>query len=712
MEDLNAASLEDVHEWFTTYYGAANTVLVVAGAINTEEVIKKVEHYFGNIPSGPPVTRHQSWTARLTGIHKQISYDHVSQTMLLKSWNIPGNMSKETNLLSLVGDILSSGKSSRLYKRLVYDEQLATSVQAYISAGEIAGTFEISARIKPGVEEEKVNQILEEELARFLKEGPTEQELAKTKVQVYSGFVRGLEKIGGFGGKSDILAANYVYTGDPHYYKKELDWIKNASREEIRKIANEWLSDGQYHLEVRPFEDYQINPEGADRSMVPEPSTPPQTTFDPYEKASLENGLTILLAKRDAIPVVLMQLTIDAGYASDQFSSPGVASLAMDMLDEGTRKRDSLQINEELILAGASIQSGSNLDTSFVSLSSLKSTLENSLDIFSDVIMNPSFPEKEFDRLKDMQINRIKNEQKNPSLITGRILPKLIYGPGHAYSNPMSGSGTTDSVKNITLNDLKSFHQTWFKPNNATLIVVGDLEMEDLVRRISGLFSSWKAEAVPAKNIGDIQQTSRVQVYLVDKSGAPQTQIMGAMLATPKSDPDEAANIIMNNIIGGNFGSRINMNLREDKHWSYGSFSGFVNARGQRIFYVATGVQTDKTVESMQEIRKELTNYINSHPATAEEIRSNTESEILSLTGRWESASSVLRSLSEIVQYDLPDDYFQHYAGEIAGLSQEDITRSARNIILPDRMVWLLVGDREKILAELTSAGFGAVTLL
>ncbi|MDH5737352.1 MAG: insulinase family protein, partial [Gammaproteobacteria bacterium] len=710
MEDLNAASLEDVKNWFKTYYGAANTVLVIAGDVESDEVIKKVEHYFGEIPSGPPLTRHDSWPAKLTGKHKEVSWDRVPQTMILKSWNIPEKNNKTTTLLSMAGSILSSGKNSRLYKRLVYETQMATSAQAYTSAGEIAGTFEMMAMVKPGISEEAVSEILDEELKRFIAEGPTSAELEKVKIQTLSSFVRGMENVGGFGGKSDLLASNYTYTGDPVFYNKTLEWIKDATAKEIRAAMRSWLTDGEYHLEIRPYPDTRATDVAPDRKTGPETTTPPVPDFDTFERTRLDNGLNILFARRSTVPVIQMQLSVNAGYAADQFSRAGVASLAMNMLDEGTHKRNALEISEDLIVAGASISSGSNLDTSFVSLNTLKTTLDDALKLFAEVILEPAFPEKEFTRLKSNQITRIRNEQSNPSSMAIRVLPGLIYGNGHAYSNPLTGSGTVASVGDITLSDLKNFHQTWFKPNNATLIIVGDTRLADILPAIRKHFGGWKAKEVPEKNISPVEKPAGSQLYLVDKPGAPQSLIIAGTIATPKANPDEAATIVMNNIIGGNFSSRINMNLREDKHWSYGSFSGLINARGQRIFYAYAPVETDKTSESISELIKEFQLYTGSRPATSKEISVITQSEVLSLAGRWESAGAVLGSLSQIVQYRLPDDYFNTYAHAITSVTPADVKRIARQIIEPDRFIWVVVGDQEKIAGKLERLGLGPVT--
>ncbi|MDK1023589.1 MAG: pitrilysin family protein [Gammaproteobacteria bacterium] len=712
MEDLDAATLEDVHAWFKKHYGAANATIALAGDITPEEAIKKVEHYFGDIPSGPPQTRQSSWVAKLTGTHKQVSYDRVPQIMILKSWNIPGEGSETADYLNIMGAVMSSGKNSRLYKRLVYEDQTVTSISAYTSTGEIAGTFEITAYLKPGVDSAVVNKAIAEEMTRFLEWGPTEKELERVKIQTIAGFVRGMETIGGFGGKSDILISNYVFHGDPHFYKMQLDRIKNVTSRDIVGAAREWLTDGMYELEIRPFPDYKSAVSGADRSQMPDVAKMEGARLDDFERKTLANGLKIIVAERHAIPVVQFRLLLDAGYASDQFAVPGVAGLAMNMLDEGTTRMDSLEINDVLTMLGATLSSGSNLDTSTVSLSTLTTTLDEALAIYTDVVLNPSFPEAELNRLRQQQLNRIRREQTSARSMGLRVFPKLVYGEGHAYSNPLTGSGTLESVSAITLQQLKDFHTTWFKPNHATLVITGDTTMAEIAPKIEKVFGHWQAGEIPQKNISQVKLRDKTQLYLVDRPGAAQSFIFGTHVIIPKANPEEVAIQVMNDILGGSSNSRINMNLREDKHWSYGAYSGILSARGQRAFYVMASVQTDKTKESIQEAMKELHAYISTQPPTAAEVAVKKVSLSQSLAGQWETAGAVAGSISQIVQYGLEDDYYQTYAGRIDNLSQEEVNAVARKLIKPNNMVWVVVGDRAKVEAGLNELGYGDAILI
>jgi zinc protease len=712
MADLDAATLEDVHAWFKQHYGAANATIALAGDITVEEAIKKVEHYFGDIPPGPPQTHQSSWVAKLTGTHTQVSYDRVPQVMIMKSWNIPGEGTETVDYLDIMAAVMSSGKNSRLYKRLVYEDQTVTSISAYTSAGEIAGTFEITAYLKPGVESAVVNKAIDEEMARFLDKGPTRKELERVKIQTLTGFVRGMESIGGFGGKSDILISNYVFHGDPHFYKTQLDRIKNVARKDIVDTAREWLTDGMYELEIRPFPEYKSATTGADRTVMPDVSPMAGARLDKFQRQTLENGLEVIVAERHATPVVQFRLLLDAGYAADQFAVPGVAKLAMNMLDEGTSRMDALEINDALTMLGASVGSGSNLDTSTVSLSTLSTTLDDALEIYADVVLNPSFPQAELDRLRQLQLNGIRREQTSARSMGLRVFPKLVYGKGHAYSNPLTGSGTLESVSGISLQQLKEFHGTWFKPNHATLVVTGDTTMAEVVPRIEKVFGQWQAGDIPQKNISQVKLRDKTQLYLVDRPDAAQSFIFGTHITIPKANPEEVAIQVMNDILGGTSNSRINMNLREDKHWSYGAYSGILNARGQRAFYVIASVQTDKTKESVQEAMKELHSYLSTLPPTDEEVTVKKVSLSQSLAGQWETAGAVAGSISQIVQYGLEDDYYQTYAGRIDNLSQAEVNSVARKLIKPDNMTWVIVGDRSRIEAGLNELGYGDAILI
>ncbi|MCU1273335.1 MAG: peptidase domain protein [Bryobacterales bacterium] len=712
MDDLNAASMQDVQDWFKTYYGPSNAVIAVAGDITPETAREKVEKYFGEIPAGPPIGAQRLWVAKMTGTHRQVVQDRVPQARIYKVWNVPQWGSEDAEYLDLVSDILAQGKTSRLYKRLVYDDQIATDALAYIDAREIGGQFYVRATARPGDDLAKVEKALDEELARFLEAGPTAHELERVKTQYMASFVRGIERIGGFGGKSDHLASSQVYGGSPDAYKVAMKRVQAATPEDLRAAARRWLSDGVYVLEVNPFPKYATSAASLDRSKLPDPGDAPELRLPKLQRASLANGLKVILAERHEIPVVNLWLALDAGYAADQFGSPGTAKAAAALLTGGTKSRTALEISDQQGMLGAQLNAFSNLDLSVVSLSALKAKLDPSLALYADVILNPSFPQADIDRQKKLQLAAIQREKVTGILMGLRVFPGLLYGKGHAYGNAFTGSGNEASVQKLTRDDLVKFHDTWFRPNNATLIVVGDTTLAELTPRLERLFAAWQKGEAPHKNVSKVQLPSKSVVYLLDRPGAQQSDILAGEIAPPKNNPGQIAIETMNSVLGGEFGARINMNLREDKHWSYGAQSILLGARGQQPYVVYAPVQTDKTKESLAELNKELHDIVGQRPPVAEELQRAQKSMTLRLPGSRETMNEVGVSILDLVQFGLPDDYYQTYATKIRALRTADVTDAAKTAVHPDNVVWVVVGDRTKIEAPIRELGLGELKFL
>ena len=382
------------------------------------------------------------------------------------------------------------------------------------------------------------------------------------------------------------------------------------------------------------------------------------------------------------------------------------------MLDEGTDYLTSLEISEELEMLGAVLTTGSNLDTSNVTLNALTENLEPSLELFADVILNPSFPQSELDRLKQEQLARIQREQTTPIAMAQRVFPKLIYGADHAYGQGLTGSGTLDSVRNLQRNDLVDFVRAWFKPNNATLIVVGDTDLDTLVPLLEEQFADWQPGNVPAKNVSDVAHQQESKIFLIDRPDSLQSVIYAGHIAPAVEDETEIAIGTMNNILGGSFTSRINMNLREDKGWSYGSRTIMIPTNNQRPFFVQAPVQTDRTADSMQEVINELRGFIGEAPPTRDEVQKAQDSQSLRLAGRWETNNAVSGSLREIVRFGYEDDYFDRYADRVRSLNIEDVAEAAREVVTPENLVWLVVGDRNQVEADIKALGIADIEIL
>jgi zinc protease len=714
MDDLNAASLNDVKDWFHSYYGAANAVLVVAGDVQAADIKAKVEHYFGDIPAGPVLTHAQSWVAKMTGEKRAVLQDRVPQARIYKVWNIPGRTTRDFVLLDLVSDVLSKGKNSRLYKRLVYTDQTATSIGASVSPFEIGAQLDITATVKPGGDVRAVEKALDEEVSRLLASGPTREELERIRTSRYASFVREVERVDGAGGKASILGESELYGGSPDFFKQSLRWEQEATPVDLQKVARTWLSDGVFVLEVQPFPEYHAASSGADRSKPPVVGTPPALTLPPLERATLSNGLKLVLAQRHSVPVVQLYMMVDAGHAADSLAKPGTANLALGMLNEGTKTRDALQISARMEELGAGIGAGSHLDTSYVTLSAITSRLPESLDLFSDVLLNPTFPEKELIRLKGQLLSSIKQQKSSPNGIGNRLFPSLVYGEGHAYSNPFSGIGTEESVSSMTTDELKAFYHRWVRPDNATLLVVGDTTLEQIKPLLEQRLAAWKspAEPLPVKQLGTIAPQSKPRVFLVNKTASEQSLVMAVELAPPRSTPDNIALETVNTILGGGFVSRINMNLREDKHWTYGAGSGLIDAKGQRPFVASGLVQTDKTADSMRELQKELSELISTRPPTDAEIRFAKDKLVRSLPGENETAGQVAGSYADILTYGLPDTYLNDLVGQVEALTSAQLQAAGTELVRPQALTWIVVGDLSVIEESVRKLSLGEVKVL
>ncbi|NJB70047.1 putative Zn-dependent peptidase [Saonia flava] len=709
MEDLNAATVEDVKEWFSGYYGAANAVVAIAGDIEPQDIYQRVLKYFGDIPSGPTVERQEVNIPVHNGDTYQVYEDRVPETRILFSWNTPQLGQKEDLHFDLISALLTSGKNSRLYKKLVYEDQIASSVVSFQYSREIASQFIVYGNVKPGGDAEEVKQKLLAGIDDLIKNGPTEAELKRVKAAYFSSFIKGLERIGGFGGTSDRLASNQTYFGDASYYKKALKFVEDATAEDIRATATKWLTKGKHTLVCNPFPDYTVEKSTVDRSKLPEVGEPKKSKFPVLQRAKLSNGLNVVLAQRKGVPTVVMNLMVDAGYKTDYLASPGTASLAMNLMDEGTKEMNSLQINEKLQLLGASLSTYSNQDMSHISMNTLKPSLDASLDLFADVILNPSFPENEFTRLKEEQINDIKKEKSQPIAMALRVMNKYLYGDGHPYSNPYTGTGYEDTVEKLTREDVVSFYDTWIKPNNATLVVTGDVELSELTKKLNKSLGKWKKGTIPTITFNKPQVNSKNTLYLMNRPESPQSLILAGHLTEKYGDVSQVAMEQMVSILGGDFTSRINMNLREDKHWAYGA-SGFVmGAKQERLFLLYAPVQTDKSAESVTELRKEISEFTSTRPATQAELDKVKTNQILSLPGQWETNNAVNSSVINIVKYGLPDDYYQGYDDEVRNLSLQDVKSVSNKVVKPEAVNWFMVGDRAKIASKLDELGFDAI---
>ncbi|WP_417664979.1 M16 family metallopeptidase [Pseudidiomarina sp.] len=714
MEDLNAASLDDVHQWFNDYYGAANAVVVLAGDIDVETAKAKMEKYFGHIAPGKPLQKLESWVAKRTGTKRATMEDNVPASRVYKLWNTAEMGTADSTYLQLLTNILASGKNSRLYQRLVHEEQIASMVSGFQYERTLAGQFFVIADAKPGVELERIEAVIDEELAKIIAEGPTAEELARVKFSEVANYIRGIERIGGFGGKSDLLAAGEVYQGDPGFYETAFEQLRNATPRDLQAVAQRWLSDGAFVLNVVPQPKFTTAEAQADRSELPKVGDLPKLELPALSTFTLSNGLEVALAERHDVPTVQMALVFDSGYASDFGGKVGTASFAMSMLREGTSSRTSQDIAEQLESLGTNLSTSASIDSSRVSMDSLVSNLAPSLDIFADVIENAAFATDEIERKRGNWIESIKKEKASPTSQAIRILPGLIFGEKHAYGVPLTGSGTEQSITSLSREDLISYRDTWLRPDNARLVIVGATTEAEIKPLLEEALNDWQAPATPkpTKQFTTLAKQESPRVFIIDQPGTPQSTILAGHLAP--SDRVENADVldVTNTILGGSFTSRMNMNLREDKGWSYGARTIWAGYDQAGMFFTLAPVQTDKTKESIQEILKELNQYQTNKPATAAELEKVQMNKTAKLPGAYETKAALLSAVVDTLGKGKDMQWLETYGERVNAIDVEDVQNTATSFIDTESLTWVIIGDAAQIADDVRSLNLGEVTML
>ena len=699
MDDLNAASLADVHTWFQTHYGAANAVLAIVGDVDPAAARASVERYFGDIDPGPPVARRMAAVPIHADNTRDVLRDHVPQARIYRYWAVPGNTTREAELLSLSAEVLGEGKSSRLYRALVDDQKIATAVSATVETHQLASMFEVELTVANGTDVEEAGRRLDAEMARYIASGPTQAELDRVRMDDYASFVRGVEHVSGDGGKTEVLAEGWLYGGDPGFYYTQLGWLRDARLADVTATTQTWLRHGYHQVDVLPFGDLAATNVHADRSALPTVSSTPELTFPAIQQATLSNGAKLVFARREGAPLVEIQAQFDGGFVSDVGHGEGLASFASSMLDEGTTSRTAYQITDEAQRLGAQLSTSANLESSNVRLSALTTNLTPSLALMADVIRNPAFNQPDIERVRRSWLARIEQEQAEPVNLALRILPPAIYGEGSAYGAPLTGSGTADSISALTRADLQRFHDQRIRPDNATFFVVGDMTFEQAQAALEAAFRGWQAPStpIPAAAPTTVPQRTSPRLILIDKPDSPQSMILAGRATTSSSDPTSLTQEVMNDALGGLFTSRVNMNLREDKHWSYGAFTFFFNARGPRPWMVYAPVQSDKTIESITELRKELTDVRGTRPITQDELDRVRNQDIRALPGAYETSGDILDALTQARNAGRPLDWASTLASRYRAMSLADVQAATTQIVNQNDLVWIVIGDRAKI---------------
>ncbi|MDZ7893754.1 MAG: pitrilysin family protein [Sphingobium sp.] len=737
MADLDAASLQTVKDWFTDHYGPNNAVLVLAGDIDLATARAKVTKWFGEIPAGKLVQPVTVTIPSLPARKDEVMKDRVATTRLYRYWTTPGLTDPDSVPLDVGASVLGGLASSRLDKILVRQEQLAVRVSADMQQFAQLGFFEINVDVKPGVDPAKVSARLDEIVADYLAKGPSADEVQRVVTSELSRSIGGLEQVGGFSGKAVTLAEGALYAGDPDIYKKQMEQLAATTPDQVRAAMQKWIGRPVYALKVEPGARAAYDEAGAaaqeaadaaakaeaapsasappqsasagdtDRAKLPEVGQVPDIDFPKVEVFTLSNGVKVHLARRTTVPIVRMTVAFNAGNASDPRDKLGLQSLMVAMMDEGTRTRSANQIAEEQERLGASIGFSQSMDRTSVSLYALKTNLAPSLDLMSDMIQHPAFDAKELERVRAQQLARIASEQTQPQTIALRALPPILYGKDHPYGVPFTGTGDPAVVAKITTQDLASYHNKWIRADTAEIFVVGDATAEELKPLLEKRFGAWRmTRDMPGRKDFSVPvPAAKPGIVLIDRPDSPQSVILGGELLAAKGTDDLLNLISANEVVGGSFLSRMNMDLRETKGWSYGVFSSVNRVENQVPWIIVAPVQADQTGPSIAALKGQLTDFLAGKGVTAAELERTVNGNVRELSGSFETSANVLGQIQRDAELGRPADYVTTLAARYRALTPAQLDDAARKAIDPAKLTWVVVGDKAKIMGQLEKLG-------
>ena len=709
-EDLDAASVEDVKAFFRRFYAPSNSSMAIAGDFDPDEVSRLVERYFGDIPPGPAINRVARMDSELRGQVSLTMRDKVQLPRLYLVWPTCPLFDPDEAALDMLSAVLGDGKSSRLYRSLVYEKQIARDVAVFHYAQELAGGFQIQVTASPGHSLEEIEGAVQEELERMRREAPSERELARAKNRIETQHISQLEHLGGFGGRADQLNYYNTMAGDPGVINTDLDRYLAVTEEEVQGVASSDLWKSYVRLSALPEESLKSSSISIDRSVMPKGSAP--RSFGPPvpRRARLSNGMSILLVEKPGIPKVAFGVLVRAGAVTDPPDRPGLAHMTASMLPEGTSTRSSQQIAEELEFLGTELGADAAREYVLLSAESLTSKWPEALEIMADVVKNPAFLPQELERVRKESLTDLGRIADNPVIIASRASRALLYGQQTRYGHP--ATGTEQSVEAMTRDELASQYAGHYGPERATLIVAGEVPEADVMSMAEAHFGDWAGKEGPAADGAQDAEAgppAQTTIFLADKPGAAQSVIRAGHLTIPRHHPDYYAVNLMNYVFGGQFSARLNMNLRQDKGYSYGYTSSVDWSIGPSALVAGGAVQTAVTKEAVAETLKEIADIRGPRPVTRNEFNPAREGIIRSLPSQFETQSQTLLLLARIVVFDLPDDYFSSYVANLKAVSLDDVRRVATERLNDSHLKILVVGDREAVEPGLRELGLPLV---
>ncbi|MBB4100135.1 M16 family metallopeptidase [Sphingomonas kyeonggiensis] len=722
MADLDAASLDDVKNWFRSHYGPNNAILVLAGDIDAKEARPLVEKYFGAIPAGPKSVLPKVTVPTLAAPKTVTLKDSVAATLIVRSWAVPGMNDTDATPLNVFASVLGGLASSRLDNELVRKQKTAVRASADVDSMAQIGIFSIQVVVKPGVDPALVEKQIDGVVADLLKNGPTADEVARVATTNVSGRISGLESVGGFGGKAVALAEGQLYSNDPLFFKKQLEAMAKVTPAQAVAAANKWLGrpaltvmvvPGQREayqeataVAAKPAEGPAAEPAKGTRGALPDVAPIGDLVFPKVERTKLSNGIELVYANRNAVPVTQLSMSFDAGVAADPSEKLGTQRLTLNMMDEGTTTLDSVAFSEARERLGANIGSGSSADRTYLSVDAPSPNLAGALDLFADVVERPAFAPAELERVRGQMLTGIAQELTSPQGMSNRMVPRVLYPAGSPYAKLAAGGGDPAVVKAITRDDLVAWHKAWIRPDKAKIFVVSDRPLAEIKAALEARFGGWKAEgAAGTKSFAATTQAMTPRIILIDRPNSPQSQIIATQLTGVDPFSDTLPVATANQALGSGFLSRINMDLREAKHWSYGAGGGFSFLEHAVPYTISAPVQADKTGDSIKAIQQQVKDFLTTKGVTNDELVREVNGSTRELPGRFETSDAVLSGMQQNDLRRRPDDYFTTIAQKYRALTIPQLDAAARAALDPNKFVYVVVGDASKVRPQLDSIG-------
>jgi zinc protease len=727
--DIQAAKLEDVRNFFKLYYAPNNASLAIVGDFDPDHARELVEKYFGPLKRGEDVPKIKARTPAITSERRAVIQDNVQLPKVYMAWLTSPIYKPGDAEADLGATILGGGKSSRLYKKLVYEKQIALDVAVTQQSLILGSIFEVQATARPGVKPEDLEKAINVELDAFRTGGPTAAELNRARNVLESRIIERLETLGGFGGVADRLNAYNHYLGTPDFLGADIGRYENASVQAVQAFAQGQLNSNQrvvvYGVPGKPDLGPDVptpkaeakgegqgggEPVNADAAWRKDPPKAGQASalhLPVPEQFKLANGLTVLYNERPGLPVVTAGLVLRAGSGANPIERPGLAGMTARMLQQGTTTRSATQIADRAADLGATLSSRASTDSSMIATQSLSRSFPDALELLADVALHASFPKAEIERVRSERLAALVQEKDDPFAVAFRVAAAALYGAHHTYGYPESG--TADSVKAISHEDLLHFWQQNYSPSNAAIIVSGNIKLASLRPMLERAFGEWKAGTPSAPSVGTPESTD-ARLILVDRPGAPQSTLVCFSSGVARSTPDYAAIEVMNTELGGLFSSRINMNLREQHGYTYGAGSFFSYHRAAGLFGSYAGVRTDVTAPATSELLKEL-RRMRDTPMSVDEMSLAKDSNTRSLPGRFERGTDAAGTFAELFTYGLPLDYYSKLPETYNAVTVGQAQAAAQKYIVPEKLIVLAVGDRAKIQEEMKKLSLGKMEI-